>query len=95
LEKIVVQISQAVMKFKRDKNIWSIKNGACKGDMRIGKTPKKLASICCPQHRETKADTIKANRRRGPRTREKDRSKRINLEGNTHAQEINVSQLPV
>jgi hypothetical protein len=23
------------------------------------------------------------------------RSKRINLEGNTHAQEINVSQLPV
>jgi hypothetical protein len=29
------------------------------------------------------------------RTREKVRSKRINLEGNTHAQEINVSQLPV
>jgi hypothetical protein len=28
-------------------------------------------------------------------TREKVRSKRINLEGNTHAQEINVSQLPV
>jgi hypothetical protein len=26
---------------------------------------------------------------------EKFRSKRINLEGNTHAQEINVSQLPV
>jgi hypothetical protein len=31
----------------------------------------------------------------GPGTREKVRSKRINLEGNTHAQEINVSQLPV
>jgi hypothetical protein len=28
-------------------------------------------------------------------TREKFKSKRINLEGNTHAQEINVSQLPV
>jgi hypothetical protein len=46
----------------------------------------------------TKADTLKAteaNRRRGPGTREKVRSKRINLEGNTHTQEINVSQLPV
>jgi hypothetical protein len=32
--------------------------------MRIGKTPKKLVSICCPQHRETKA--TEANRRRGP-----------------------------
>jgi hypothetical protein len=66
--------------------------------VRIGKTPKKLASICCPQRREIKADTSKAteaNRRRGPATKEKVRSKRINLEGNTHAQEINVSQLPV
>jgi hypothetical protein len=36
-----------------------------------------------------------ANRRRGPGTREKVGSRRINLEGNTHAQEINVSQLPV
>jgi hypothetical protein len=65
--------------------------------MRIGKAPKKLASICCSQRRETKADTLKAteaNRRREPGTREKVRS-RINLEGNTHAQEINVSQLPV
>jgi hypothetical protein len=25
----------------------------------IGKTPKKLDSICCPQCRETKADTLK------------------------------------
>jgi hypothetical protein len=56
--------------------------------MRIGKTPKKLDNICCPQCRETKADTLKAteaNRRRGPGTREKVRSRRINLEGNTHA----------
>jgi hypothetical protein len=27
--------------------------------MRIGKSPKKLDSICCPQRRETKADTLK------------------------------------
>jgi hypothetical protein len=33
--------------------------------------------------------------KRGPGTREKVRSKRINLEGNTHSQEINVSQCPV
>jgi hypothetical protein len=33
--------------------------------------------------------------KRGPGTREKVRLKRINLEGNTHAQEINVSQCPV
>jgi hypothetical protein len=66
--------------------------------MRKGKTPKKLDSICCPQHRETKADTLKAteaNRRRRPGTREKVSSRRNNLEGNTHAQEINESQLPV
>jgi hypothetical protein len=75
-----------------------IKASAHREDMRIGKTPKKLDSICCSQCRETKADTLKAteaNRRRGPGTREKVRSKRINPEGNTHAQEINVSQLPV
>jgi hypothetical protein len=75
-----------------------IKARAHKGGVRIGKTPKKLASICCPQRRETKVDTLKAteaDRKRGPGTREKVRSKRINLEGNTHAQEINVSQLPV
>jgi hypothetical protein len=35
------------------------------------------------------------NRKRRPGTREKVRLKRINLEGNTHAQEINVSQCPV
>jgi hypothetical protein len=75
-----------------------IKAKAHKGGVRIGKTPTKLDSICCPQHRETKADTLKAteaNRKRGPGTREKIRSKRINLEGNTHAQEINANQLPV
>jgi hypothetical protein len=75
-----------------------IKARAHKGGVRIGKTPKKLASICCPQRRETKADTLKAtkaNRKRGTSTREKVRSRRINLEGNTHAQEINVSQCPV
>jgi hypothetical protein len=66
--------------------------------MRIGKTPKKLDSICCPQRREAKADTLKHLRpigEGGPGTREKVRSKRINLEGNTHAQEINASQCPV
>jgi hypothetical protein len=36
-----------------------IKARAHKGGVRIGKTPKKLASICCPQRRETKADTLK------------------------------------
>jgi hypothetical protein len=59
-----------------------IKARAHKGDMRIGKTPKKLVSICCPQRRETKADTLKAteaNRRRRPGTREKVRSRRISL----------------
>jgi hypothetical protein len=61
--------------------------------LRIGKTPKKLDSICCPQRRETNA--TEANRRRGPGTKEKVGSRRINLEGNTHAQEINASQLPV
>jgi hypothetical protein len=43
------------------KNPWfdMIKARAHKGGVRIGKTPKKLASICCPQCRETKADTLK------------------------------------
>jgi hypothetical protein len=38
--------------------------------MRIGKTPKKLASICCPQRRETKADTLKRQRLIGEGDRE-------------------------
>jgi hypothetical protein len=66
--------------------------------MKISRTPKKLDSICCPQCRETKADTLKAseaNRRRVPGTRGKVSSRRINLDGNTHVQESNASQLPV
>jgi hypothetical protein len=38
---------------------------AHKGGVRIGKTPKKLDNICCPQRRETKADTLKQLRPRG------------------------------
>jgi hypothetical protein len=33
--------------------------------MKIGKTPKKLVSICCPQCRETKAHTLKASEANG------------------------------
>jgi hypothetical protein len=36
-----------------------IKARAHKEGVRIGKAPKKLASICCRQRRETKADTLK------------------------------------
>jgi hypothetical protein len=36
-----------------------IKVRAHKEGVRIGKTPKKQDSICCPQRRETKADTLK------------------------------------
>jgi hypothetical protein len=35
---------------------------AHKGVTRIGKKPKKLGSICCTQHRETNADTLKQSR---------------------------------
>jgi hypothetical protein len=43
--------------------LWSHdKARAHKEGMRIGKTPKKLDSICCPQCRETKADTLKRQR---------------------------------
>jgi hypothetical protein len=38
--------------------------------MRIGKTPKKLDSICFPQHRETKADILKQLRPIGERDQE-------------------------
>jgi hypothetical protein len=34
------------------------KERAHKGGMRIGKTPKKLDSICCPQCREIYSDTL-------------------------------------
>jgi hypothetical protein len=73
-----------------------IKAKAHRGDMRIGKTPQKLASICCSQCRETKADTLKAteaNRRRGPRTREKIRSKRINLVTHLHRKLMCINSL--
>jgi hypothetical protein len=56
------------------------------------------AHNCAPRYskgRGRRIRSLRPNRRRGPGTREKVRSKRINLEGNTHAQEINVSQLPV
>jgi hypothetical protein len=36
-----------------------------KEGMRIGKTPKKLDCICCPQCRESKADTLKLLRTMG------------------------------
>jgi hypothetical protein len=35
---------------------------AHKGGIRIGKTPKKQDSICCPQCRETNAETLKQQR---------------------------------
>jgi hypothetical protein len=39
--------------------------------------------------------STEVNRRSIPGTREKVSSRRINLEGNAHAQESNASQLPV
>jgi hypothetical protein len=53
------------IKGKHNKGIglWSLdKVRAHKGGMRIGKTPKNLDSICCPQCRETNADTLKWQR---------------------------------
>jgi hypothetical protein len=68
-----------------------IKARAHKGGMRIGKTPQKLDSICCPQHGETNADTLKQQRPIGEGDQELEKRKvslrRINLEGNTHGQE--------
>jgi hypothetical protein len=51
-----------------------IKARAHKGDMRIGKTPKKLDSIFCPQGRETKADTLKQQRPIGEGDQELEKS---------------------
>jgi hypothetical protein len=42
--------------------------------MRIGKTPKKLDNICCPQSRETKADTLKQLRPKGEGDQELEKS---------------------
>jgi hypothetical protein len=47
-----------------------IKARAHKEGMSIGKTPKKLDSICCPHHRETKADTLKQLRPIGEENQE-------------------------
>jgi hypothetical protein len=51
-----------------------IKMRAHKGDMRIGKTLKKLDSICCPQCRETKADTSEQLRPTGEGDQELEKS---------------------
>jgi hypothetical protein len=45
-----------------------------KEGMRIGKTPKKLDNICCPQCRETKADTLKQLRPIGEGDQELEKS---------------------
>jgi hypothetical protein len=42
--------------------------------MRISKTPKKLDSICCPQCRETKTDTLKQLRPTGEGDQELEKS---------------------
>jgi hypothetical protein len=56
---------------------------------------KVMMSVTNSSFASKKKKATEANRKRGTGTREKVRSKRINLEGNTHAQEINVSQCPV
>jgi hypothetical protein len=50
-----------------------IKARAHKGGLRIGKTPKKLESICCPQCRETTAGTLKHLRPIGEEDQELDK----------------------
>jgi hypothetical protein len=47
------------------------------------------------QLKEKKDCEINSLKIRYEQKKDKVRSNRINLEGNTHAQEINVSQLPV
>jgi hypothetical protein len=55
-----------------------------------------LKFICKQKRPQSKYfKTTEANRRRGPGTRETVSLRRINLEGNTHVQESNESQLPV
>jgi hypothetical protein len=54
----VLSLLSAAMKISVKKWYADDKARAHKGDMRIGNTPKKLDSICCPQLRETKADTL-------------------------------------
>jgi hypothetical protein len=70
-----------------------------KGGVRIGKkSPKKTKiafDVLNANELMQKLKATKANRRRGLGTKEKVSSRRINLEGNTHVQESNMSQLPV
>jgi hypothetical protein len=37
-------------------------------------SPEKLDNICCPQHRETKADTLKANEAKEKKEEKKTRN---------------------
>jgi hypothetical protein len=57
----------------------------------------KIISYILSHHNGIKLEvnSKKANRKRGTGTREKVRSRGVGLEGNTHTQEISVSQLPV
>jgi hypothetical protein len=52
-------------------------------------------AYCIPINKPSDFKATEANRRRGPGSREKVSSRRINLEGNTHVQGSNVNQLPV
>jgi hypothetical protein len=55
--------------------LWSHdKARAHKGGVKIGKTPKKLDSIFCPQRRETKADTLRWQRPIGEGDQELEKS---------------------
>jgi hypothetical protein len=63
-----LEIQQVCHLFKK------VKARAHKGGVRIGKTPKKLDSICCPQCRETKADTLKRLRPTGKGDQEIEKS---------------------
>jgi hypothetical protein len=58
LELVVLLLAESCL--CKGNGLWSHdKVRAHKGGVRIGKTPQKLDSICCPQCRETKADTLK------------------------------------
>jgi hypothetical protein len=68
---------RTLVKGKHDKGIGLSSHNkarAHKAGMRISKTPKKLDSICCHQHRETKADTLKQLRSIGEGDQELEKS---------------------
>jgi hypothetical protein len=51
---------KVIIPLREKPELWSHdKARTHKEGMRIGKTPKKLDNICCPQCRKTKADTLK------------------------------------